>query len=84
MKKAARIAKKQEARLNRECRKQDKLLVWKKGFFRCSYYRTRAGYGMAGIPRRIQKNKTYKMMELVWAREAANAALYADPWSWRI
>lgn len=77
-----RIAKKQEARLNRECRKQDKPLVWKKSIFR-SYYRARAGYGMAGIPRRIQRNKACQMMELVWAKEAATAALYADPWSWR-
>lgn len=75
-----RIAKKQEARLNRKCRKQDKLLVLKKGIFR-PYYRTRAGFGLAGIPRRIQRGKACKMMQLVWAREAA---LYADPWSWRV
>lgn len=78
-----RIAKKQETRLNRECRKQDKLLIWKKGILR-PYYRTRAGFGMAGIPRRIQKGKACKMMQLVWARETANAALYSDPWSWRV
>lgn len=78
-----RIAKKQEARLDRKSRKLDTLKIWKKGFFR-AYYCTRAGFGMAGIPRRIQKNKAYKMMESVWAKEAANAALYADPWSWRI
>ena len=80
-----RIAKKQETRLNRECRKQDKLLVWKKSIFSSHpYYRTRAGYGMAGIPRRIQKDRACRMMQLIWTREAANAALYADPWSWRI
>lgn len=78
-----RIAKKQETRLNRKCRKQDKLIVFEKGVIR-PYCRIRAGFGMAGIPRRIQKNKACKMMELVWAREAINAALYADPWSWRV
>lgn len=83
MNKEARIAKKQDVRLDRNARKQDKLLIWKKGIFR-PYYRTRAGYGMAGIPRRIQKDKACKMMQLVWAREAANAALYSDPWSWRV
>lgn len=82
--KKSRIVKKQETRLNRECRKQDKLLVWKKGIIR-PYYRARAGYGMAGISRRVQKGKACKMMELIWAREAADmAALYADPWSWRV
>lgn len=78
-----RIAKKQEVRQNRKRRKQAKLLIWEKGIIR-PCYRTRVSYGMAGIPRRIQQGKAREMMQLVWAREAANAALYADPWSWRI
>lgn len=78
-----RIAKKQEARWNRESRKQDKLLIWEKSIFRSRrpYYRTRAGYGMAGIPRRIQKDKACKMMQPIWSKEAARCI---DPWSWRV
>lgn len=78
-----RIVKKQEVRQNRKCRKQAKLLIWEKGIIR-PCYRTRVNHTMAGIPRRIQQGKAREMMQLIWAREAANAALYADPWSWRI
>lgn len=75
-----RIAKKQEVRLSCKNRKLDTLLIWKKGIFR-PYHRTRAGFGLAGIPRRIQKDKACKMMQTVWAK---NAALYANPWGWRV
>lgn len=83
MKKIARIAKKQEARWNRNARKQDKLLVWKKNIFRTrrTWYRTRADFGLAGITRRIQLDKACKMMQPVWDREVPP---YDNSWEWRI
>jgi hypothetical protein len=78
------IAKKQEVRRIRKCRKQDKLLVWQKNLFRPRirpYFRTRAGYGLAGMSRRIQIKKACKMMQPVWDREVLE---YDNSWEWRI